>query len=242
MTAPPPVPTYGVIEILERSGFLTIRHPSGHWLRRRYLGIVQQRLSKELLARLSNDSLVAHTPNAEPNTWVSRKLDHLIAEAEYGDVLFIIAESGFGKSVACYKRLGQHVASGGFGLILPHQTIASSLTVEQAIDAALRQLHPYLSENAGRDALALCSADRPFLTVVEDINKSGQARFLTEKLANWTSCGNESDTPDHLSPATLGRKNWRLLDSSGRSSRDRSSELCRRSSHATKAANCPIFR
>jgi hypothetical protein len=73
--------------------------------------------------------------------------------------------------------LAQHVASGGFGLILPYQTIASSLTVEQAIDAALRRLHPHLIQSAGLDALTLCSADRPFLAVVEDINKSAALTF-----------------------------------------------------------------
>jgi len=186
-------------------------NPTGQWLRQQYLGIDQQRLSKELLAELSRDSLEAHRPNAEPNAWVSRKLDRVIGEAQHRDVLFVIAESGLGKSVACYKKLDQHVAAGGFGLILPHQTIASSLTVEQAIDAALRQLHPDLIQSAGLDALALCSADRPLLAVVEDINKSGQARFLTEKLAKWAAGGNEAGTPDHPSAESPEGKKWRLL-------------------------------
>ena len=186
-------------------------NPSGQWLRDQYLGIDQQQLSKELLAKLSRDSLEAHRPNAEPNAWVSRKLDRVIGEAEHRDVLFVIAESGLGKSVACYKRLDQHVASGGFGLILPHQTIASSLTVEQAIDAALRQLHPHLIQSAGLDALSLCSADRPFFAVVEDINKSGQARSLTEKLAKWAAGGNEAGTQGNPPAASPDRKTWRLL-------------------------------
>ena len=186
-------------------------NPTGQWLRQQYLGIDQQRLSKELLGKLSRDSLDVHRPDAEPNAWVSRKLDRVIAEAEHRDVLFVIAESGLGKSVACYKRLGQHVASGGFGLILPHQVIASSLTVEQAIGAALRQLHSHLIQSAGLDALTLCSSDRPFLAVVEDINKSGQARFLAEKLAQWAKGSNEAGTPDPPSVATPDRKKWRLL-------------------------------
>ena len=187
-------------------------NPSGQWLRQQYLGIDQQRLSKELLGKLSRESLEAHRPNPDPNAWVSRKLDRVIGEEEHRDVLFVIAESGLGKSVACYKKLAQHIASGGFGLILQHQTLASALTVEQAIDAALRQLHPHLIQNAGLDALALCSGDRPFLAVVEDINKSGQARFLTEKLAKWAAGGNEETAmPGQPSAASPDRKKWRLL-------------------------------
>ena len=185
--------------------------PTGHWLRQQYLGIDQQRLSKELLAKLSRESLEAHRPNAEPSTWVGRALDRLVAKAAQGDVVFVIAESGLGKSVACCKRLEQHIDSGGFGLILPHQTIASSLTVEQAVDTALRQLHPHLIQSAGRDALTLCSADRPFIAVIEDINKSGQARLLTEKIAKWVASADESANPRQSSaPGSDGRK-WRLL-------------------------------
>ncbi len=185
--------------------------PSGQWLRHQHLGIEQQRLSRELLAKLSRDSLELQRPKSEPKIWVSRELDRVIAEAEHRDVLFVIAESGLGKSVACFKKLEQHFASGGFGLILPHQTIDSSLSVEQAIDTALRQLHPHLVQSAGLDALNLCSADRPFLAVVEDINRSGQTRFLTEKLAKWANADSETATSGNSPTASSGRKKWRLL-------------------------------
>jgi hypothetical protein len=186
-------------------------NPTGQWLRQQYLGIDQQRLSKELLAKLSRDSLEAHRPNTEPNTSVARALDRHIAKALQGDVVFVIAESGLGKSVACCKRLEQHIDSGGFGLILPHQTIASSLTVEQAVDAALRQLHPHLIQSAGREALTLCSADRPFVAVIEDINKSGEARLLAEKIAKWAASADESGKPGQSSAAGPDSKKWRLL-------------------------------
>jgi len=114
-------------------------------------------------------------PDDDPDAWVSRGLDRDVAEAIHGqDALFIIAESGLGKSVACYKRLEQHVAAGGFGLILPHQVVNSALTIEQAVETALLQLHPKLVAGAGLDALSFCSADRPLVMVVEDINRSGQ--------------------------------------------------------------------
>ncbi len=186
--------------------------PAGQWLRHQYLGIEQERLSLELLAKLSRDSLDIHRPDDDPGAWVSRGLDRAIAEAiQEQDVVFIIAESGFGKSVACYKRLDQHVAAGGFGLILPHQVVNSALTIEQAVEAALLQLHPKLVAGAGLDAFSLCSSDHPLVLVVEDINKSGQGRFLAEKLVKWSSVGKESGRSGDTSGGRPDRGLWRLL-------------------------------
>lgn len=185
---------------------------SGQWLRYQYLGIEQERLSEELLGKLSRDSLHIHRPNDDPNAWVSRGLDRAIAEAvQEQDVVFIIAESGLGKSVACYQRLEQHVAAGGFGLILPHQVVSSALTIEQAIEGALLQLHPRLVAGAGLDALSLCSADHPLVLVVEDINRSGQGQFLAEKLVKWSSVGNASGRSDDKSGGRPARERWLLL-------------------------------
>ena len=186
--------------------------PSGQWLRYQYLGIEQERLSQELLAKLSRDSLDIHRPDDDPNAWVSTSLDRDIAEAvQEQDALFIIAESGLGKSVACYKRLEQHVVGGGFGLTLPHQVVNAALTIEQAAEAALLQLHPKLVAGAGLDALSFCSADHPLLMVVEDINRSGQGPFLAEKLVKWSSVGKASGSSDNASGRRPDRGRWRLL-------------------------------
>jgi hypothetical protein len=55
--------------------------PSGQWLRYQYLGIEQEQLSQELLAKLSRESLVIHRPDDDPEAWVSTSLDRAIAGA-----------------------------------------------------------------------------------------------------------------------------------------------------------------
>jgi hypothetical protein len=153
-----------------------------------------------------------HRPDDDPSAWVSTSLDRDIAEAvQEQDALFIIAESGLGKSVACYKRLEQHVVGGGFGLTLPHQVVNAALTIEQAVEVALLQLHPKLVAGAGLDALSFCSADHPLLMVVEDINRSGQGPFLAEKLVKWSSVGKASGSSDNASGRRPDRGRWRLL-------------------------------
>ena len=79
-----------------------------------------------------------------------------------------------------------HVAAGGFGLVIPHEIIAGSLSLEQALDATLRQLHSPLVPGSGSEALALASERNPLLMVVEDINKSGQPALLVERLVSWS--------------------------------------------------------
>jgi hypothetical protein len=159
--------------------------PRGQWLRQSFLGIEQMRLSKELLAKLSRDSLrIFQPPGDTPEAWVSRSIDKTLAEARR-DIVLLVAEAGLGKSVAGYKLLRAHIDRGGFGLVLPHELVEKSLSVVQAIDLALRQLHPHLAPDAGADALTLCEPALPFLILVEDINRSGKSSELLERIASW---------------------------------------------------------
>ena len=105
------------------------------------------------------------------------------------NVTFLVAGSGLGKSVACYRRLKTHLEGGGFGIVLLHETVASAVTLEQAVMTALRQLHPPLSL-MGASALSFCSPERPLLLVVEDVNRSGQTQRLVEKIASWNRSSN----------------------------------------------------
>ncbi|CAK8717683.1 ATP-binding protein [Candidatus Electronema aureum] len=165
--------------------------PVGQWLRRSFLNIEQTLLSAKLLHELSKRSLQTHRPLDDANSWVSRELDSKLSDSLRRNVTFLVAASGMGKSVACYRRLAAHVEAGGFGIILPHEVIASAISLEQAVAAALRQLYSSLAE-IGNSALSFCSPDKPLLLIVEDINKSGQAQHLAEKLIRW-GCASKSE-------------------------------------------------
>ncbi len=166
--------------------------PDGQWLRRKYLNIEQERLSRDLLRELSQRSLAAHQPMVEKVGQVARDGARAVIESLTRPVGFLVGESGFGKSVACYQYLARHIEHGACGLVLPHEVLASSITLDQAVDAALRQFHPALAYGSGATACSLCSADSPLLIVVEDISRSGQSAYLIERLVRWaTSLGNE---------------------------------------------------
>ena len=165
----------------------------GQWIRNSFLGIQQERLSEDLLHELSQRSLQNNELPDKSELWIERQLDQTLEKTAGRDVVFIVAESGLGKSVACHKRLMAHVAAGGFGLVIPHEIIAGSPTLEQALDAALRQLHPPLVPSSGSEVFALVSEHDPLLMVVEDINKSGQPALLIERLVSWSRQRKERD-------------------------------------------------
>ena len=166
---------------------------NGQWIRSSFLGIEQERLSDELLRELSRSSLENSGLPDDKELWIDRQLDRALEEAVGQDVVFVVAESGLGKSVACHKRLAAHVEAEGFGLVIPHGIIAESPSLEQAVDATLRYLHPSLVPGAGSEACALASERIPLLMVVEDINKSGQPAALIERLASWSAQGEERE-------------------------------------------------
>ena len=180
-------------------------YPVGHWIRRQFLKIEQELLSPELLHELSLKSLeINHPPGDNDKAWIPRALDETLASSLHRDVTFVVAGTGQGKSVACYRRLASHVQAGGFGLVLSHDDIASATTLDQAIANALRQLHPALVSEE-ETALSICSPERPLLLIVEDINRANRTQFLAEKIANWSRA--QAETEDKSNWKTK----WHLL-------------------------------
>jgi hypothetical protein len=158
-------------------------NPTGQYIRRKFLEITAERISKPLLQELSSKSLEVHAPKDDAALRVPRELDADLKTR--GRLTFLIGRSGNGKSVACHKKLRQRVEEGGFGLVLTHEHIAKAATLADAISAALHGLHPELLPNAGLEALTLCSPAEPLHLTVEDINQSGQASVLAEKIYGW---------------------------------------------------------
>lgn len=174
--------------------------PTGQWVRRTLLDIEQELLSEDLLGQLSRASLDVFKPHDDPRAWVPRQLDRVLRSVRR-PINFIVAESGLGKSVACYRALTEYIDGGGYGLILTHDEIAQTSSLDQAVIEALHRLHPVLA--SGQSPLAFCSPDKPLMVVVEDINRFGQPQRLAEKIAGWDATFGETQVRD--------AKPWRLF-------------------------------
>jgi hypothetical protein len=176
--------------------------PEGQWLRYQYLGISQQQLSAPLLAHISRQSLLAFPLMESADAFVERQLDRVLSKQSPRPLALVIGESGFGKTIACYKQLKNHIDAGGYGLVMSHNTVAAYTTLNQALDSELRALHPGLEPNAGAKALSLCSPDNPLLIIVEDVNWADRPSLLLERLLAW-AVRSDSSATDWF--------NWRLL-------------------------------
>lgn len=162
---------------------------SGQWIRRQFLGVLEEQLSPRLLLDLSRKSIELQFLHTDDECWVDRRLDRELAEIASQDLTFVIAESGLGKTVACLKQLSNHIDAGGYGLVLPHEAVESALSLDNALESVLRQLQPSLAPGCGTAARTICSASQPLMLVVEDVNKSGRGALLIEKLAGWREFG-----------------------------------------------------
>lgn len=195
------VPAGLAIDIWPRSRIADFldNDPDGQWLRRQYLGIEQERISESLLRELSVTSLEATAPPDDPAAWVERELDRVLATGNEERAMFLVADSGSGKSVACYKRLRKNLDNGAFSLVLGDDDVAGSATLDQALETALRRLHPALAPGCGGAARQLGTPARPLLITVEDINRSGRGASLIERIARWSE------------GATAGADGWQVI-------------------------------
>ena len=175
------------IEIWSRSTLVNLldNYPHGQWLRRQYLGIDQVILSKELLRELSRKSLDTLGLPDGPDEWVSRTLDKALNENQTANAVFVVADSGAGKTVACCKRLMTNLSYGGFSLVLSESDVDESVTFENAVERTLKQLHPSLIEGCGAEALKLADAHSRLLVTIEDINRNGKGSLILEKIVRW---------------------------------------------------------
>ena len=158
---------------------------TGQWLRQVHLGIEQELLSPDLLHTLSHKSLQINSPPSHEDTWIDRSLDADLADRPFRDVTYVVAGTGAGKSIACYRRLSAHVRRGGFALVLNPDVITSAATLDEAIQATLEQLHPTLVAR-GTTPLAFCSPDRQLLLLIDAGLRSARDHSLVEKVARWS--------------------------------------------------------
>ena len=175
--------------------------PRGQLIRRTFLGVEPTVVSERLMRELSEHSIKSEPTAEDSELWVDRDVDQAIRHRAGDRVLFILGESGVGKTVTCLKHLRHHIREGGFGLVVNDDVLRQSVAIEEVVDRTLRKLQPSLAHGAGGEALALTSDNVELLLVVEDINQSAEAARLVQKLSAWnTQAAQQGD-----------RRRWRIL-------------------------------
>jgi hypothetical protein len=179
------------------------RDPEGQWLRQSQFGTDAVRLSASQARTVALRSLDNYLPLVDREDIVSRVLDLELSEftRDVRGAGFVVGESGLGKSAAL-RRLGDRwLADGGIAIVLDHEMIEQSATVDQAITLGLRKWAPSLDVSCGQVALSFTTAERPLLLIVEDVNRSANPHRIVERLISWSGTGD----------SRVAAAEWRLL-------------------------------
>jgi hypothetical protein len=166
---------------------------TGQFLRSAYLGKSAERLSLELLLDIGRSShreyaserRVAH----DSTSWISRDSDvELVAYADDPTTraILIVAESGFGKTVAANRLMAEWLRRGMPSLWVPAEVIETSASLHGALDVVLRDRVPTLADHCG-GALARASGGRRLLVAIDDINTTNAPAAVLRKLLSWAS-------------------------------------------------------
>ncbi|WP_367996677.1 hypothetical protein [Haloferax volcanii] len=168
-------------------------NPDGQYLRSKYFGIDEERLSEPLLLGLSDDSLRSyeesfHIPmNAaqveRPEQSIILKSARSSGMGSY--FIPVVGNSGFGKTVICHQAMEQWRADEKPTLRLDSEDIENAKTLAQALQSALTRLKPTLVPTAGQKAIQLARDTSQLLIVVDDLNRADNPSQLLSKLQNW---------------------------------------------------------
>ena len=147
--------------------------PDGQFIRKKYFGIAQERLSLNLLNEISNDSLELYVINQLSAT---EKFEKSIERDEFSEIydsfvkssnkLTILAgTSGSGKTNICYQILKKIINENKYALWLKPQYLSNIDSIEDAIDVVIKKYcnDSLLNLNSNLDCLYI---------VIDDINST----------------------------------------------------------------------
>lgn len=164
----------------------------------------QQRLSSDLLRKIATQTIEDSRPFGDPAEYVPRKLSEQLDDrfASYDDLVFVQGRSGTGKSVLCYDWAKRVETLDGVCLILNEETLAASISLEEALARLLKAYAPGLCETSFQNAVTEASGAPGVFLWVEDINRASAPIDLIRKLFRWTASasGRDTEKSQHLNP------------------------------------------
>ncbi len=159
-------------------------HPDGQFIRSKFFGTAQTRLSRDLAEEISQWQLSRHAPLASSNQLIVR--DILTAcpalETLSSSVVFLNGSSGAGKSAFCHQLCKGVVDRGGLGFVITHDVLERSSSLSQAIRESLVAEVPYLTLDDPVGELVRLSQRQDVQIWIEDINLSTSPTGLISKL------------------------------------------------------------
>lgn len=195
----------------ELSDFLS-NDPDGQYIRNKYFGIDEERLSESLLLDLTHKSIHSYQElfhiridnSSIERPEVSTILDTAQSSKPEHYFVPILGNSGFGKTVTCYQAMVHWQKGNSPALRLDPDDIQGANSLSQALQFTLERLYPTLSSSAGQDAIQIAKEGNPLLIVVDDLNQTDNPSRFLSKIRNWVSDTTDSHSLDSAElPVTI---------------------------------------
>jgi len=163
-------------------------HPDGQFIRSKFFGTAQIRLSRDLAEEISQRQFSRYAPLASRDQLVIR--DVLAAcpalETISSSVVFLNGTSGAGKSAFCHQLCTAVVDRGGLGFVVTHDVLEKSSSFSQAIRESLVAEVPSLTLDDPVGELVRLSQGEELQIWIEDINLSTSPTDLISKLGRFS--------------------------------------------------------
>ncbi len=159
-------------------------NPDGQYIRSKFFGRPQTRLSRDLAVEISQTHLTRHGPLVSNDQLILRETQAACPAFETisSPVVFLNGSSGSGKSVFCHQVCNTLVNDGGLAFVVTHYALETSSSLGQAIRKSLVAEFPSLNLDDPVGDIVRVSEGREVRIWIEDINLSASPTDLISKL------------------------------------------------------------
>lgn len=161
---------------------------SGQALREDFLAIAAREVSRDLILKLSQNSLQEYRNEAfEDGQAVATAAgrDARSGLTSVAPIGLLVGRPGAGKSVVARTLLQDQIGQGEMGLWVPTHILQRAMSLAEAVHLALKQFNPNLGDDAGHEALALATSEHPLLLILDDANRADAPERTISRLLGW---------------------------------------------------------
>lgn len=161
--------------------------PDGQFIRSKFFGTVQTRLSRDLAVEISQQQLSIHAPLVPSDQLIVRDVFAACPALETisSPVVLLNGSSGAGKSAFCHQICSAVVDGGGLVFVVTHDVLERSSSFGQAIRESLVAEVPSLTLDDPVGELIRLSQGQEVQIWIEDINLSTSPTDLISKLGRY---------------------------------------------------------
>ncbi len=162
----------------------------GQWIAHVHLQITAKLLSRELLSFIGKKSIEDYKYSSffpHEAKVIKRDISNVLLEKILNSNIYLIGESGMGKSFTCMDALESLSKKGHSILRLHPDTIRNNQTLNRAIFSELKNFHPSIYEPEFYNLFAFIEDDKKFFIYCDDINKEADTTKLLAKILQWSS-------------------------------------------------------